>query len=266
MRGVGAALPRTSVGEMGGHRRQGTPRAAAKLPEAASRMDKQQERHGEDPAAGFHPRGRRPPREPSPGSIAVKAALGPAAHGRHRLARGVPLHAGRRALQIRASWWSLHELQPPAALSPWASPWASPPCLPLGLPPAPESQRLPSSSVPQEPGGSAGSAWPCFLGFPSWVQHERPRGRSVCAGLPEQGSEKDLRSPSEETPAHCRGAGGCSVLPVTDSDEPALPWGGGQLWVRRCFPCLPGTKAAERRDAVAVDRTEASSPEGPGVS
>ena len=31
-----------------------------------------------------------------------------------------------------------------------------------------------------------------------------------------------------------------------------------------CFPCLPGTKATERRDAPAADRTQASSPEGPG--
>ena len=31
-----------------------------------------------------------------------------------------------------------------------------------------------------------------------------------------------------------------------------------------CFPCLPGTKATERRDTPAVDRTQASSPEGPG--
>ena len=202
MRGVGAALPRTSVGEIGGYCRQWTPRAAAKLPEAASWMEKQEEREWRGPRRRCPPAGLPTFSGALAGSIPVKAALDHAAHG-HRLARGIPLHAGLRALQIRASWRrSLHGA--PAASGPPPSPPGPPhprhtPCTPPAhttpTPPrALESQSLPSSSPPQEPGGSAGSAWPCVLRFPSWARtahagalaRESPRMVGLC-GPPRAG-------------------------------------------------------------------------------
>lgn len=116
----GAALPRTSVGETGGHCRQGTPRASAKLLEAASWMEKQEEREWRGPAAGCHPQGCRRSREPFPGSVPAKAALGqrsswPSPPGPGRS----PVCTGQRTLQIRASWSrSLHGAPAASSLPP----------------------------------------------------------------------------------------------------------------------------------------------------
>ena len=103
--GRGAALPRTGVGGRVGTADRGPPRASAKLPEAASGMGKQEGREWRGPAAGFHPQGCPRSREPFPGSVSAKAALGrrssrPSPPGPGRS----PAWAGRRTLQIRASW------------------------------------------------------------------------------------------------------------------------------------------------------------------
>lgn len=144
----------------------------------------------------------------------------------------------------------------------------SPPRPPPGPPPGPPpSPRITETTLVIHAPGTRREHWLRLALLPAFPLLGPARETPRAVGLrrpPRAGLREGPAVTSGETPARCRGAGGCSVLPVTDSDEPALPWGGGQLWVRRCFPCLPGTKAAERRDAVAVDRTEASSPEGPG--
>lgn len=202
----GAALLRTSVGETGGHCRRRTPRASAKLPEAASGMEKQEEREWRGPAAGFHPQGCRRSREPFPGSVLTAVTAWPRAFP---CVRG-PADFADTGLLVEESPRSSTR-QRPSPVSPWA--------------PGPRHHKEdPHHPHPRNQAVSAGSAWPCVLRSPSWARAAAHWGSST---RDPEGCRSTQTSQSRAQQRVCGPPAGRRPL-AAGSVRPQCPASGGQ--------------------------------------
>lgn len=163
---------------------------------------------GEDPAASVHPRGCRRS-EPSQAPFQLRRRwlrlLRPSPPGPGRSPARGPAGFADTGLLAEESPWTSSRQRPPA-LSPWASPPRhTPPPHPHTHPPphlGPWNHKdYPHHPHPRNQAGALALLGPASCVSPPGperhtlgLQHKRARGWSVYAGLPEQGSEKGLRS------------------------------------------------------------------------